>query len=114
MDNSKSLIDFAIYSDEIKDVIPRSNAERFHQSKEVQITKHKLMIPEKVSVDMTSVDLAEKMTYAFDCTTFKIIDPYIFEFSEERLNDGGKFVEATQRKMSFLFELFNQIETHST
>ena len=116
LDNSKSLIDFAIYSDEIKDVIPRSNAERFHQSKEVQINKHNLMIPEKVSVDMTSADLAEKMTpYAFDCTTFKIIDPYIFEFSEERLNNGGKFfVEATQRKMSFLFELFNQIETHST
>mgnify|MGYP001382232011 CR=1 FL=1 len=111
-----SLIDFAIHSDSIEGKVPQSILKRFHQTKKVKQQKHNLLIPKKVAVDMKAKDLVEKMTpYAFDCTRFKIIDPWIFEFVQWRhINGGAKFIQETQKKINFLLELFNQIECHSS
>ncbi len=112
----KSLIDFAIHSDSVEEKVPQGLLDRFYQTKQVQKQKYDLLTPKKVTVDMKAKDLVEKMTpYAFDCTTFKIIDPYIFEFSELRYKSGGmNFIEATRNKINFLLELVNQIECHSS
>ena len=112
----KSLIDFAIHSDSVEEKVPQGLLDRFYQTKQVQKQKYDLLTPKKVTVDMKAKDLVEKMTpYAFDCTRFKIIDPWIFEFVQWRhINGGAKFIQETQKKINFLLELFNQIECYSS
>ena len=92
----------AICDDELE--LPESVIDKFY-SREKVLEGDKLSHKEVKVEPMEAAILANKMTpYAFDCTSFKIVDPYTFEISRRSLS----------ARMDFLVELCDQIEKYNT